>query len=498
MSHIPAICALVAVAATWSSAHAEKDDVEIEPRPSTALDLPAVLQVALRGNPALTRLVIDIDLARADELAARGLDDFKLSAEAAYTFNRIHTDQYGEPLPEGAANEHLLSLDTSLVRSLSSGGEVRAEGSLAYGVPQTLSDNLQTALSLRFMQPLLRGRGYNVARADVRRAHIARDVATLQQAAKALDLLRQVIDAYWRVAYARQVVTIRLEALKLATQQKQITERAVRTGSVSPTEVVSAEQAIAVRQEAALQAQVELSQLSLSLRQLAGLELTPNVIDLEPTSKMTDVREVDMAAVLARALAENPQLALLKAKAKGADVDIDVASNATKPRFDVFASVGAFSNDRDAGRALVDLVEAHNPTATIGISYEQSLGAHAAKGALARARAQRRGVGIDLELAQRELSVAVTHAVDLMRAARQRLTIGDRAIELAQKNFEVEQTRFLNGKSTNFNVLLRQDELQKAKVTRAQAAADGLAAEAALDSLTGELFDRHHVKVVAP
>lgn len=496
MSHIPAICTLVAVTAAWSPANAE-DDLVVTARPSTPLDLPAVLEVALRGNPALTRLVIDIDLARADELAARGLDDFKLTADAAYRFNRLHSDQYGMRLPDGA-NEHLLSLDAGLERNLSSGGQVRAGATVAYGVPETLSDNLQTALSLRFLQPILRGRGYNVARADVRRAHIARDVATLRQAAEALDLLRRVIDAYWRVAYARQVVTIRLEALKLATQQKEITERAVRTGSVSPTEVVSAEQAIAVRQEAALQAQVELSQLSLSLRQLAGLELTPNVIDLEPTSQMTDVREVDVAAVLARALAENPQLALLKAKAKGADVDIEVASNAMKPRFDVFASVGAMSNDRDASRAVLDLVEAHNPTATIGISYEQSLGSHAAKGAYERARAQRRGVDIDLQLAQRELSVAVTHAVDLMRAARQRLTIGDRAIALAQKNFEVEQTRFLNGKSTNFNVLLRQDELQKAKVTRAQAAADGLAAEAALDSLTGDLLARHHVKVVAP
>lgn len=42
--------------------------------------------------------------------------------------------------------------------------------------------------------------------------------------------------------------------------------------------------------------------------------------------------------------------------------------------------------------------------------------------------------------------------------------------------------------------MLRQDELQQASVGRAAAVADALAAEVTLDSLTGELLARYHVR----
>jgi outer membrane protein TolC len=133
----------------------------------------------------------------------------------------------------------------------------------------------------------------------------------------------------------------------------------------------------------------------------------------------------------------------------------------------------------------------------IGLGYEQQIGARAARGARDRAQALRRRVRVDLEEARREVTVSVAHAIDLLRAAQKQIEVSDRAIALAQRTLEIQKTRFLNGKATNFDVVLRLDQLQQASVGRALAVSDALAAEATVEALTGELLDRYHVRIIA-
>jgi outer membrane protein TolC len=472
-----------------------------QPRRSTQIGLPEVLQVALRKSPTLTRAFIDVDIARADVLAAQGLDDFTITGTALVS--RAQSFDYAGSTG-GFFQQDLVSIDLGVTRSLSTGGTI--SGALSgqrvkdtfrvEGMPTlSLFDGFGTAVTVSALQPLVRGRGERVARADVRRAAIARDVATLQQTAEALETAKDVIIAYWQVAHAVQVVAIRAEGVKLATQQLRITERAVRAGTVSPTEGLAAEQAIALREQAVLLAQVELSQLSLELRRRAGLELGRE-IDLTPTTPLAVPGQTfEPEAAIARALAENPTLALLAARGKGAEVDIDVAEDAVRPRVDIFASVGTGSRAAQTSAAVEQLGSFENPAFTVSLRYEQQLGARAARGATERARGVRRRARVDLEEARREIVVSVSHAIDLLRAARKRIEVSERAIGLVRRTLEIEQTRFANGKSTNFDVLLRQDELQQASLARALAVADALAAEATVHALTGDLLARHRIRI---
>jgi outer membrane protein TolC len=473
-------------------------------RPGTPIALPEVLQVAIRQSPTITRAGVDIEAARADALAAEGLDDVKLTALASLT--RSRTWQTGGV--SGAYVQDAAGLGVGLARNLPSGGAVSGSAS-GQVVSETFEPDgqpaadrfsgLVTNLSASFTHPILRGFGKRIARADQRRASVGYDVANLQQAAEALNLVRDVIVAYWQVAYARQIVDIRIDGLKLAIEQLGITNRAVRTGSVSPTEVLAAEQAIALREQAVLLAQVAVSELSLDFRRRVGLEIGRDQIDLAPiTPLQPPTQTFDVDATIARALKQNPYLALLEAKGKGADIEIEVAQDAVRPRLDFHATLGTTGHATGAAESIKQLGLIENPTATISLGYEQQIGARAAQGARDRAQALRRRVRIDLEEAHREVTVSVAHAIDLLRAAQKRIEVSDRAIDLARRTLEIQQTRFLNGKATNFDVVLRQDELQQARVNRALAVADALAAEATVNALTGELLDRHHVRMAPP
>ncbi|HRC57519.1 MAG TPA: TolC family protein, partial [Kofleriaceae bacterium] len=72
--------------------------------------------------------------------------------------------------------------------------------------------------------------------------------------------------------------------------------------------------------------------------------------------------------------------------------------------------------------------------------------------------------------------------------ARRRAQLAQRAIELSQRNIEVELTRFGLGKSTNFDVLQRQDELKQARLRHVRALIDWRKSETAVLALTGELL----------
>ena len=68
------------------------------------------------------------------------------------------------------------------------------------------------------------------------------------------------------------------------------------------------------------------------------------------------------------------------------------------------------------------------------------------------------------------------------RRARQR------AIDLANENIQIETDRFNLGKSTNFDVLNRQEELRQAELRKAQAMIDWHKAEAGVQALTGDIL----------
>ena len=59
----------------------------------------------------------------------------------------------------------------------------------------------------------------------------------------------------------------------------------------------------------------------------------------------------------------------------------------------------------------------------------------------------------------------------------------------------MEHARFDVGRTTNFEVLRRQDELAQAQLRQARAKADYRIAVASLQSLTGALLARHGVEL---
>ena len=86
-----------------------------------------------------------------------------------------------------------------------------------------------------------------------------------------------------------------------------------------------------------------------------------------------------------------------------------------------------------------------------------------------------------------------TRAAQRAQAALANIALGDQAIDLAEQNVAAEQKRFELGKTNNFEVVRRLDELEQARLRQASAVADYLAARADLDGLSGAILARYRI-----
>ncbi len=500
---LPLVATLLLGAGPASADTAEQANA----KPATPLGLAGALEVAVRQNPTLARASIDISVAEAAVLESLGIDDWVLTGTGSWSSTRRELIE-GNALQFPAVDTFAVS--TGISRALSSGGTIgiTVDGShtstdtavlqLDGSFEEFSSGALSVGASVSVFQPLLRGRGEHIARAGQRLTKIQKDAATLARETVALEVVKAIVDAYWEIAYAAKEIEIRRGSLELANEQLRITNAGIEAGATAPLAGLPFEQGILVREEAILVAEVTLSNLSLVLRRLVGLEVGPGAIDIDATEPLTaNDRSFDLDATIARALERNPTLAFLALSGETARIEVEITENGLKPRLDLSASAGPDGSSTDKSEALKQFAKFESYSIGASLTYTQELGQRGAQGAAERARQSARRITIDLEEARRNIAADVAAAVNEVRAAKRRIEVSEKSIGLAEKNLVNEHARHDAGKATNFDILRRQDEIEQARLTYSRAIVDHRKAVAKVDALTGDLLERNGIAIEA-
>jgi outer membrane protein TolC len=497
---------LVLVTAHGAAAQRKRKGAE-EPEPTAGkppvgrpLSLADVLEFAVRRSPALASARIDVRVAQARVLEASGIEDwvFGLNGSVVRTRN--------EPAPDATfttTRSDVWEASASLSKLLFTGGRIslvgdtrRTDSTLFFGGMSQASVEVQSSVTARIDQPLLRGAWETVTRADQSRARIARDAAKLNRDAVARTEIRDLVAAYWEVAFAAADLEIRRSSVDLANERRRLTEASVKGGATAPTELNAVDQVIAQREEEVVAAELAVLQRSLELRQLAGLEIGPGDVEIAATSVLeVEPKPVDLDQVVAASFQESPELAVLRTRERGAKLEVAVTENGLLPRLDLSLFGGPLGRDNTFAGSVNRMSKFKDYQVGAEVAFDFPIGNNTAQGANRRARAEADRVMVDMREVQLQIASTAVQAVALSRSAEKRLELSKRAIELSEKNIKAEIGRFELGKSTNFDVLLRQDELKQARLRYARAVTDYLRARAALGALTGELLREYGVTV---
>jgi outer membrane protein len=488
---------IVSVLVFWASvAHAAPG--ELSELPETRLaDL---VTVAVRQSPDLARARIDLDAARAQLTRAQGSEDTHVGLQA-----QTNVVIAGKDDPTGDSDIEFGALSVS--RAVSTGGTIsvaasaeRASqiGTVLDPAGHPVADRLtrySTGFALRLVQPLLRGAGSDAFEAPIRQAERQRDAAALTSEARARDVLTSLAQGYWQVAFSWRQLEIRKASLDLGQQQLAYTESAIRAEKVPRSELLAVQQAIATRKQDVIAGEQDLYERSLALRQLAGLEIGPTAIAVrtEALPAKIDAVDPDIDAVVRAAFAHSAELAAAVQSRRAAEAAGQAADSAAQPRLDLDIAGGPIGAAADAGDALSSTFSKPGVSIVGSLTGDVTIERRTERGGLAAARAAVLSAKIAERDAQARLAVRATRAVQRARAALASVALGNQAISLAEQNVAAEQKRFELGKSTNFDVLRRQDELEQARMRQASSVADYLAASAELDGLSGAVLTRYHI-----
>jgi outer membrane protein len=470
-----------------------------------AVTLADLLQSAVRQAPALANARIDVAVAEAQIQETWVRNDWKLQAQLQGSHQTVVTEGTVTTISGSADLQRLLSTGGTVALHVDSTYNNISDSPFGPAGDGTLwVDNIEASIT----QPLLRGRGRTLFDANELKANLQRDVTVLARRLAAINAVQMVISAYWDLVLAERTVGITQASLDLARERLRVTTIGADGGKVARSEIPAVLQIIATRQEDVLNGELVVLNNSITLRRLAGMPIGAGELGLRVATDLdTQEQAIDLGALTERAFAASPQLAELAKQDQSATIDIAVTEDGLLPQLDAALSLGpsgtspaqsasgTASPTGTFGGAWKDLVELNALTIQGSVKYTQSLGRNDVIGRSREQRELRRKLVVNAFDVRAQIAQAMAAAVAQLEVAKRRVALSQQAIELANQNIKIETDRFNLGRSTNFDVLNRLEDLRQAELRRAQALVDWHKAEAMIQSLTGEILPRYGVTI---
>jgi outer membrane protein TolC len=476
---------------------AQADDADLiawagQPKEISLADM---LQLAVRQAPALLNARIDIAVAEAqiEQTWARRDWNVKVAGNGQEVHGLFSGLKYTSRTYSGAAD---------IYRVLPTGGTVDLHAETDYQKSQALfgggssqvfwSDSVTASLT----QPILRGAGSHVYDLNENKLRIVHDIDELQRRLVAIHTVQTIVSAYWDLVLAERQIAITRGSLDLARERLRVTQIGARGGKVAQAEIPAVEQIIATREEDVLNGELGVLNASIALRRIVGMPIGPGDLGLRvPTDLETTDRGWVLAKLLDQAYAASPELAQLAKQDQSATLDIEVAENGLLPQLDAALSLGPIGQDPNASTAIQNMAKFQQIQGTASLTFSRSLHEYDAYGREKELRTSREKIRVNAFDIRAQYAQGVAQAIAQIELAKRRVLLSQRAIELANENIRIETDRFNLGKSTNFDVLNRLEELRQGELRKAQAMIDWHKAEATVQALTGEILPAYGVTV---
>jgi outer membrane protein TolC len=400
--------------------------------------------------------------------------------------------------------------------SFGSGVSGQAVNGLQYGasITQTRTYNnliintfnpyYEATLALSITQPLLKNARMNAVKRQLKLSIINADYDEAQALVDASNTIAQVEDAYWDLVAGWRNVAIQEDALKQAIEQQRSTARLAARGVAPPIVAVESETQVANFQSQVFSALQRVSELQNQLKSLIVANPDDPVwrANLVPSSPVQELPTPgDLAAVVALAQQQRPEVRQVTDQRREADVDKAFAKDQALPQADLVAQY--FSNGFAGLLQPVPKFEAvgcglptescptpppqsqgnmtqafHNmwtgayPEFNIALVVSFPLENDTARGLKQIANQEEDQAQLQMQGLDQRIESEARNALQTYQSALSRLSSASQARAAAESVYASEVRKFHDGASTTFLVLQRQVELEQARGSELQAQTD--------------------------
>lgn len=443
------------------------------------LSLREAMTIALSNSLSLDSQRIGVSITEKTAEAAWGIYDPTFTQEVRAAGS---TRERASIFEAENVDQELIS--SSLRQLISTGGYLQVGASFK----RTSSDALMnafdpeynTGLGSRFTQPLLRGFGKEIVETNITISCLQSNIARTKVISQALDLLAAVERTYWQLAITRERRDVVQGNLELLRQNLDETLTRRNAEVVSDLEVIQARQRVVACESDLVNAEAAIYTLEDQLKKLLVSLDWDTSIKLSDSLSSLEAVEPDFQHAMETARKNRPELAALETEKQIDDVRLRAADNSTRPALDLFAEVnltgraGTFQPnfinpaplgefDENAADSMINTFTFDNFDWAMGAMFTYTFDNRAANAIVETTKLQEKqrilrerdlldAIRLQLRQSQRDLQTAKALVQSRTSAA-----------ELAQAEYEAENTRLQAGESTTFLTL---EALQKLNVAR--------------------------------
>ena len=454
--------------------------------PNESLPMMELTLEQVRAATLANNLDLKIDLID-PAIAQRAVDIERAKFESTFYGSAVYNTSETEEGMSSTSQEYEVGIESPL----------HTGGSLSVGLPFEEFDSddsdsvADAAVSVSFIQSLLRGGGTRINTNSIRIAGYRKNAVDAQTKQAAIYLLAAADIAYWRLYMACRELDVRREQYKLAQDQLNHARLKVASGSSPKIEIVRAEAGLSSRIEALINAETTVQIRQLDLLRIMNREDMPLNANIrtdpktEPNPLGLDIDEEKLTEIALENRMETVRLELQLAIDK---LDVELAQNATLPDLRFNYSYATKTQAGDVGHALGDFGDKNSDFHSIGLSASIPIGNRAAEMRLEQAKLQQLQDEANYARLRQMIQQEVYNTVRALRNSWRRILAAEKSVDAAYRDYKVEQSQFQLGRSRSTDVLYSATGLADAQLSRIRALAEYEISQIYLAQATGTLL----------
>lgn len=463
---------LVAVAIGSAAPAAAQDRPAPGSPPRVEADLPALVAQALGRNLRLEGERMTPEIAHAAADAARAGFDPTIQFSPGFAFGSETIQTAAGPVTSTtSAVSYANGLSGALPYS-----SLGVAGSLPTGTKYSVALDLarrsesparrqgygvevDSQVTVSLAQPLLRGAGTSIARAEIRAADLSARAAMRRFSRLEEETVAAVEQAYWALAEAEASEAVERESLERAVALWTRNEQLVRLELVPEVDLLTAQQAVAAREAAVTEAA--------RLRRDAAEVLVFLVSGRDPADRLAVAGQLGVRApvvppvvppldqVEAEALARRPDLIAARDEVALGGVGVEIARSDLKPSLQLTGSYTAAVTN--AARPRMWGTDRIGDAAVTGwrggLVLTVPVGNRLGKAGYRQATLARSQEEAAVAALENDIRLQVRRAGRAIVEGTRRLTQTEAALALARRQYDAENRRLALGLTDSFRLL---------------------------------------------
>ncbi len=396
------------------------------------------------------------------------------------------------------------SLTTGIRKRLTTGGTVSASTNISRIVEEPPTTSLQayeTAnIELGITQPLLRGFGRDVNRAEILLTRSARHTSVQELRRDLLDTVLSVERAYWNLYFSRHRLQIQERLLERTTDDfTRILKR--QDFDVSPVRSTEAGSFVELRRSDVIRARQDVRTASDTLKRLinsANLPISGETLIVPRDMPADAAVKFSLLDAVTTALRNRPEMQAALQQIHDAAVRLRVADNARLPQLNVSAIMRYNGLDDSVGGAYDNLTDGDFIDYILGAQFEMPIGNRGPSAFYAQRNLERRTTVVAYQRAAQDVVLQVKDSIRTLLTSYELIGATQAARRAAADNLRAIEQQEEAGVALTPEFLLdlklsSQQRLATAEIQELQALVDYNTAIAAYFRSLGTLLERNGI-----